>query len=454
MSHFSSFRPLALRTVALAGAVAAQVAFTATLSAQQAAAGDLPSEGLVDRIVAVVGDSAILASQVDQRIRQLDAQGVEVPDDPAARRTLERDVLETLVNEQLLVQAAVEDTTIAVNESRVDEIVSTDIQERAREFGGETAMRQALRQQGLTMAGFREMLRTEARRQQLQNQYLQREQQQRGSSIPITDREMRQFYEDNRARFGSRPASVTFEQVVLRPRAADSARAAARQEAERLRAMLRRGEAEFEELARQHSDDPGTREQGGSLGWFRRGQMVRAFEDAVFSLREGEISDVVETRFGFHIIQVDRVRGAERRARHILITPGVTEDDVNSARVRAEDLKRRIENGASVDSLQAAIGSEEDPDSLTVPLDELQQLPSGYADVLRNASPGDVLGPIEWGPPDQRNVAVVKVTARREAGDFTFEDVRPQIRQRLQQEKLLERLFENLRERTYIDIRM
>lgn len=450
----SAVRLLA-RTVVLAGAVALHALVAAPANAQQPSASALAGEGgIVDRIVAVVGDSTVLASQLRDRIRQLGAQGVEIPEDPEARAALERDVLETLVNEQLIVQAALEDTTIAVDESRVDEIVSADLAERSQAFGGEAAMRSALREEGLSMSAFREMLRADARRQQLQNQYLQRQQQQRMSSVPVSEEEMRAFFEQNRARFGSRPASVTFEQVVLRPRAADSARAEARTEAERLLDMLREGEAEFEELAREYSDDPGTREEGGSLGWFRRGQMVRDFEDAVFSLREGQVSDVVETRFGFHIIRVDRVRGAERRARHILIRPEVSSESLDAVRVRAQDLQRRIEEGASMDSLQAEFDSEENPDSLTVPVDDLDQLPPGYADALEGADEGDVVGPVEWGSEGQRSVAVVKVTGRREAGEVGFEDVRSQIQQRLQQEKLLERLFEDLRERTYVDIRM
>lgn len=446
-------KPFRYRTLPLLALAVGALGFLPA-EAQQAGQLDLLEGGeLVDRVAAVVGDSAILESQIQERMLQLQAQGVDIPDDPQARDSLQRNLLETMIDEHLLVQAALEDTTIAVNENRVDEIVDQDLQRRIQAFGSERAMRRALEAQGMSISAFREMIRTDARRQQLQNQYLAKHRQ-NASSITVTEREMREFYEQNRASLGNRPATVTFEQVVLRPRAADSARAAARTRAEQLLDSLRNHDANFEELARRHSDDPGSSEQGGDLGWFRRGQMVEAFEDAVFSLREGEISDVVETDFGFHIIRVDRVRGAERRARHILIRPELSGEEAGTIRELARELKRRLESGASIDSLQAEHGGSQQSDSMTVSKDRLGQLPPGYQQALSSATAGEVLGPLEWGSGDQLNVAVIEVRDVREAGEFTYEDMKPQIRERLQQNKLLEQIFADLREQAHVEIRM
>src|SRR5690606_7857965 len=139
---------------------------------------------------------------------------------------------------------------------------------------------------------------------------------------PVTEDEVRAYFEAQKEMLGRRPASLTFEQVVVAPRPSDSARTAARERALEILRELREG-ADFAALARRHSNDPGTREQGGDLGWFRRGDMVPQFDSAAFALRPGELSGVVESAFGFHIIRVDRVRGAERQARHILIRPAL-----------------------------------------------------------------------------------------------------------------------------------
>lgn len=418
--------------------------------AQQQPLGLGQGEATVDRVAAIVGDSVILLSEIQERVLQLRAQGVELPDRPAGQDSLRNEILDQLVSEQLIIQAAVDDTTISVDDARIDEIVSQDLERRIQAFGNEPAMRSALAEQGMTMAIFREMLRSDARRQQLQNQFLARRQQ-RLSSIPVTEEEMRAFFDENRSLVGRRPASITFEQIVIQPTSADSARAEARAEAERVREMVLAGERSFEELAREFSQDPGTREQGGDLGFFRRGQMVPEFEDVVFSLREGAVSEVVETSFGFHIIRVERIRGAERRARHILIRPDLGDDDVERARVLARDLAGQLRRGASIDSLQAEYGDAQQPDSLTVPTGQLDQLPPGYDDALGGADPGDVLGPIEWGPRDRLNLAVVQVTDVRGEGDFTYEELRPQIRQSLQRQRLLERLIQELRDRYHVE---
>jgi len=410
-------------------------------------------EELVDRVVAVVGDSIVLQSQVQERVLQLQAQGVDIPNDPEQRRAFRREIVENLVNEQLIVQAALRDTTIVVNEARVEDIVDEDIAQRSRSFGGESAMRQALNQQGMTLESFRSLLETDARRQQLQNQYLQKHRQQL-PSVSVSESELREFFEENRARLGRRPATVSFEQVVLHPEPADSASEVARAEAEALLERVRANPDSFAALAEEYSDDPGTRSQGGDLGWFRRGQMVASFEDAVFSLREGQISDLVRTPFGFHIILVERVRSGERKARHILIQPESGGSDLDRARATAQSVADRLRDGASIDSLQAEYGDPAQPDSLTVPTDRLGDLPPGYREALSDAEPGEVVGPLEWGPQQRRNLAVVLVEDVQDEGDFSFEDVEPRIRQSVQQQKLMEELLSRLRERTHVEIRM
>lgn len=128
----------------------------------------------------------------------------------------------------------------------------------------------------------------------------------------VGEADARSYYDQNKGRYGEdeqRRAS----HILLTAGEGGSARdkAGARKRAEELLVVLRSNPGEFEKLAREDSKDPGSAAQGGDLGWFGRGMMVKPFEDAVFNLQEGQISDVVESDFGFHIIRLTGVRPAQ-----------------------------------------------------------------------------------------------------------------------------------------------
>jgi len=410
-------------------------------------------ESLVDRIAAVVGDSVITLTQVQERIFQLSSQGIEVPTDPAARARLQRDVLDQIIGEQLIVQAAARDSTISVDESDLEEMVSQDLQQRAREFpGGQTAFQAAIEEQGWTLASFREFLRGQVRQQRLYQQYLGKRSRDLAGII-ISDSEVEAFFESQKGSLGQRPPSVSFTQIILSSSPSDSAKAAARTEAERIRQLALEGE-DFADLARRFSQEPGAQESGGDLGWFRRGEMVKEFEEAAFNMVVNEISPVVETTFGFHVIKLERRRSGEVKARHILIQARPTEADINLARERAESVAARLASGEDFAALRMEFGDSLAPDSLEYAFDELRQLPPGFAEPLLQGEAGEVVGPISYEAQGLTRFAVIRVLEVRDGGEFTLDELRSQIRGRLQEEKLLENILDELRSRTYVQIRI
>ena len=229
----------------------------------------------------------------------------------------------------------------------------------------------------------------------------------------IDDAEIREFFDTRRSALGERPASVSFQQVVVAPEPSEEARQAAIAEAEQVLEELATG-ADFEVLARRFSDDTGTAEHGGDLGWFRTGRMVPEFERAAFSMRPGQTSGIVESDFGFHIIRLERARGAERHARHILITPEITEADVALAEQRADSVATALGEGAALRTLADRYNSDEFPATLNrIPVD---RLPPGYTEVLREAENGSLVGPFRLPDPRGDRFAVVQVTEYFPAG--------------------------------------
>jgi parvulin-like peptidyl-prolyl isomerase len=165
------------------------------------------------------------------------------------------------------------------------------------------------------------------------------------------------------------------------------------------------------------------------------------------------VSDIVETQYGLHIIKVDRRRIGERRARHILLIPQVTETDLQRMRDIAAEVLAQVQSGADIEPLVEQYADPEAPDSVTIELEGIPSLPPGY-EAIAAASAGDVIGPIEYDTGQgTKRISVVRVTDVREAGAYTFEDLRGQLADRLRQQKQIAGILEALRAKTHIEIR-
>ena len=413
--------------------------------------GSLPE--VVDGIVAVAGDSVVLRSEVQERLLQMRASGAPMPEDPAGIMQLQDEIVESLINEQLLLQAAESDSTIAVSEEELEAIVQQDLDERIQNVGGMGQLVALLSEQGLNLISYREMLKEQARRQRLQSLYMGKRRADIGPVV-VTEGEVREFIDAQREQLPKRPASILFRQVLIRAEPSDSTREAARLEAERLLGLITQGE-DFEELARRHSQDPSSQAQGGDLGWFPRGRMVREFEDAAFGMfQEGQVSDVVETDFGAHIIRVDRISLGERKARHILITAETNQADEGAAQALAGEILERARAGESMRALHEEYGYKSQPplDSLEIFTPQLGSLPPGYVSEIGSATDGDVVGPIEF--QDRGKVfAVVKVLETRPEGDYTYDDLRTRVEDQLRETKVLDEIIDELRARAHVELR-
>jgi len=215
--------------------------------------------------------------------------------------------------------------------------------------------------------------------------------------------------------------------------------------------VLRHG-AKFADVAKQFSADSASREQGGELGWFRRGVMVKEFEDVAFRLRPGDISDPVPTDFGYHIIQVERVQPAEVLARHVLITPTISAAQIALARRAADSVHDALLRGASFDSLARRYGDPEE--GKVVPDLPLSQLPPDYQRAIGSDSVPGLKPVFEIGADSKRPKFVVfELTKRLPEGELSFDEVKDRIRESLGQQLTVQHYLDTLRRTTYVDLR-
>jgi peptidyl-prolyl cis-trans isomerase SurA len=417
-----------------------------------------PAPQTIDRIVAVVGTRPILASQIEEEMVQAQAQGQTLPSDSAGRAAMRRQILDRLIELELLVQQAQRDTSIKVTDQEVLDQVEQTYQNVRKQFSSETEFRDQIRQARFgSVEEWRRWLADQQRRE-LFAQRLIEAQRQKGKlrPIPPTEVQMREFWDQNRAQQPRRPATVGFRQIVIKPVPDSVAKRIASQRAESLVVELRRG-ADFAAAAKRFSGDSASAAQGGELGWFRRGLMVREFEDMAFRLRPGEISPVVETAFGFHIIKVERTQPAEILARHILIVPEISAGQIALARRLADSLHdvlaRGGASGVSFDSLAKRFADPLEPKlAEDAPLTELppeyQQIVS--SDTTLGLKPVIVQG----GNTARQKFVVLEITGRHDAGDLSFDDVKLRIRQSLGEQLAIRHFIDQLKRQTYIDIRL
>ena len=415
--------------------------------------GQVPSEeDVVDRVMAIVGDSIILRTEIQEELQRMAmSEGVPLPDPGPELDQMMSEVLDQMINRSLVLQEAARDTLIRVNESEIEDRVAARIDDVAQQFGGQSGLQQALATDGLNLAEYRDLLRTQIRQEQTQQLFLQRTLQ-NAPTIELSEDDLLTAFQASRAQLQQRPKIITFTQVVLKPTPSEISQQTARAEADSLLGEIQGG-SNFEELAQLHSDDIGSAELGGDLGWFRRGTMVTEFDEAAFSMRDGQVSDIVQTEFGYHIIKIERSRAGEKRGRHILVIPEMTETDIQRTRDTASVVLGRMKAGEPMEILFSQYSDEEAPDTLRVPFDQIDQLPPGYG-VIATGVGNEVIGPIEYETPrGEIRLAVVKVEEVREAGAYTFEDLRGQVAAQLQEQRQYARILEELRAKTHIEIR-
>ena len=428
-------------------ALAVMIAAPATAQERPAA-----TTQAVDGIVAVVGGHAILWSEVLEVIGQERSRGAKLPEDSAGAAEYARNVLTQLVDEQVLLQRATGDTSITVADADVAQTVDRQVQQIRSQFPSDQEFLRQLRQAGFgTQEEYRRWLGEQARKSELQRRLVQKYQAEgKMVRVAVSDEDVNEAYERAKANFPKRPPAVTFRQLVIATQATEQALDRARAKADSILAEIRRG-ADFEQVARRESQDSSTRELGGDLGWQRRGELVPEFEQMMFALAPGQVSPLVFTPYGFHILRVDRSKPAEVKVRHILIKPQYMPEDTVRARARADSALQLWRGGAVFDSLVKRFHDRDEMEGSLEPFPR-ENLPESYREAIGTRAKGEFVGPF---PIADRNrgvpkYVVLQLTDVIEAGDYTVEEVRDRMRQQLSQERSFRRLLDQLKRETYV----
>ncbi len=407
-----------------------------------------PRVALVDRIVAVVGREVITLSELAERRsfaeRQLQRQGTPLPE----RALLERQILERLIVDKAQLQLARE------NGIRVEEFQLDRALERVAENNNMSlaAFRQALEKDGVAFERFRDEVRQQIQMQRLREREVD-------DRIEVSDAEIDHFLSEQQSGGGKRSEYKLAHVLVRLPDQASPEQIdTARRKAEKARAEAAAG-TDFAKIAASYSDAPDAL-QGGSMGWRPEDRLPEIFAGAAKGMKAGEVSGVLRSPGGFHVLKLIERRGAEEgapvqqtRARHILVRTNevISESD---ARRRLADLRERVLTGGADFAELARLHSVDGNASRGGDLDWL--LPGDTVPDFERAMDALKVGEVSAPVQSPFGWHLIQVTERRAAG-LTQDRRRLQARAAIKERKADEAYqdwLRQLRDRTYVEMRL
>ena len=290
-------------------------------------------EPVIDKVVAVVGKNIVKLSDVENSF-------VSVRMRQGYNNSLENrcNILESVMISKLMAHKGELDST-EVTDEEIASNVQNYLKYYERQYGSREGIRQAT---GYTYDEMKDLLTKMIRQQWL----VQRVQADLTSNVKITPHEVSEYFKSIPQ--DSIPTiEETFEiaEIVRKPVVSEDERERVRLELNKMRERIISGESSFSMIATLYSEDPGSAKKGGELGFFTRGDMVSEFETAAFSLKPGEVSPVIETQYGFHILQLIERRGNTLNGRHILMIPKVSSEDLLRNRILLDSIAQEIRLG-------------------------------------------------------------------------------------------------------------
>jgi peptidyl-prolyl cis-trans isomerase SurA len=400
----------------------------------------------LERVVAIVNNEAVTQHEIAEQKRivlsQMKAQNIT----PPAADVLEKQLLERLITERALLQYAKE-TGIRVDDVQVERTLARIAQDNKLTLDG---LRQAIEKEGVPFAKYREDMRREITMQRLREREVE-------SRINVTDAEVDNFLATISAQTGGDTEYRIAHVLVLVPEQASPEQIdARRRRAEEALRQLREG-TDFKQVAAAFSDAPDAL-QGGSLGWRAPARLPTVFADQVRGLKIGDVSPVLRSAAGFHIVKLEDLRSRnaptvveQTRVRHILIKVNETTSE-SDAKAKAERIRERLDTGAKFED-QAKLNSEDasaarggDLGWLS-PGDTVPEFEQALAKLKVNEISQPLRSPFGW--------HLIQVLERR-TQDITAERQREQARQALRQRKSDEAFQEwirQTRDRAYVEFK-
>ena len=402
---------------------------------------------LLDRIVAIVDDEIILESEVTQMAWMMASQmSIDPARDQEKFNELRKSAVQNFVTKELLVIQADKDT-VEVDERQVEGYLEQQMQNAIQQSGGQDKLEKIF---GMTLSqirrNYREDIEKELRAKAVQDQKM--------LNVAVSRRETKEFFESVKDSIGRINDTVDISHILVEVKPGEKARMEAMERAIQIRKNLLDG-GDFEALAKELSDDPGSAPRGGDLGFMSREDFVREYAEAAFKLEPNVFSDVIESQFGFHIIELLDKRGEKIHTRHILTSIKPTPDDDVVAAEKIKDIYKQLEEGADFSAMVIEHSNDpstnQDQGHLGVyEVDQLKTMAKEFVFALRDVKIGSYSEPVKT----QYGFHVLKLNNREDAREIDFEKDYDRIAERalnFKKQKELQKWMEKIKQEVFIE---
>lgn len=339
---------------------------------------------VIDSIAAVVDDKIILESEIAYGINTiLLERNLRYPT-PDQIVEMRQQVLDAYITQKILLAKAIEET-LFVDDRTVEKELTRKLTQLINQVGSEDKLIEYF---GKPMRQIKREMLDEVRDGML----IEKLKQAKIAGVYVRRDEVNAFYKENAALLPVQPEQVELSQIMFKINPSEDARAEALQKITQVREAIMNG-ADFDSLADEVSDDPSS--EGGRLGFTNRGDLVPTYEEAAFALETGEISDIVETIYGYHIIRLIERQGERISTQHILVQLVPTDDDQEKTFAKANDVRNRLLQGESFTELARKYS--DDPESASnggrLDLLPVDNLPGEFQLAINSLEPGEISEP-------------------------------------------------------------
>ncbi len=396
------------------------------------------SQEIIDEIVAVVGDKIILKSDIESQHIQIISQGYS-----QGEGDTKCDILEEMLFQKLLLNQALYDS-VEVTNNEVDREINRRLNVFINQYGSEQKLEELYGKSIAEIrADFRYIIRDQLLTQRVQMKLVE--------EISVTPSEVKQFF--NSIPKDSLPvidAYFEYSELVIEPKISQEEKKEVIEKLESIRQRILDGES-FETLAVLFSEDQGSAMRGGELGFASREDLVPEFAAVAFNLNISDVSRVVETQFGYHIIQLVERRGTLINVRHILMTPKINEEQLEIAEKKIGEIYELIKND-SVSFVEAvreySDGESKFNDGIIInPMTGTTKIPvniveQGTRRILNRLNPGEISNPfLSLNNKNQRVLKIIKLDRKVEEHianlDDDYRDIQEYALQQAQQDFML-----------------